>query len=100
MHPNLMRSKLFLVGLVLGVAPLVAANIYGYRRMGLHGGGSCDDCSFSFGFPFPLWVEGGFVGMGRVLWGGLLADVSIAAAAGITLGLALAAVMGARRRLR
>jgi hypothetical protein len=95
-----MRSKLFVVGLILWVVPFVAANIYGYRQMGFHGGGSCADCSFSFGFPFPLWVEGGFVGMARVLWGGFMADVSIAAAAGVTLGLALAAVAGARRRLR
>jgi hypothetical protein len=95
-----MRSKLFLVGLVLGVAPFVAANIYGYRQMGFHGGGSCDDCSFSFGFPFPLWVEGGFVGMARVLWGGFIADLSVAVAVGVALGLALTSVAGARRRLR
>ncbi len=33
-----MRSKLFIVGFVLGVAPFVAANIYAYRQMGFHGG--------------------------------------------------------------
>ena len=95
-----MRAKLFIVGFVLGVAPFVAANIYDYRQMGFHGGGSCDDCSFSFGFPYPLWREGGFVGVELILWGGLLADVAIAVAAGVTLGLALAAVAGACRRLR
>jgi hypothetical protein len=95
-----MRPKLFLVGLVIGVAPFAAANIYDYRRMGSHGGGSCDDCSFSFGVPFPLRLEGGFVGVERILWGGLLADVSIAVAAGVTLGLALAAVASACGRLR
>src|SRR4051812_36730544 len=100
MRLRLMRSKLFLVGLVLGAAPFVAANIYVYRRMGFHGGGSCSDCAFSFGFPFPLWVEGGFVGVARILWGSLLADVLIAVAAGVILGLALAAVARAGRWLR
>lgn len=78
----------------------MAANIYGYRRMGFHGGGRCDDCSFSFGFPFPLWVEGGFVGAAHVMWGGLLADAVVAMGAGLLLGLALMTVAGARRRLR
>jgi hypothetical protein len=95
-----MRTKTFFIGLAVGLAPFAAANIYGYIHMGRPGWAACDDCSASFGFPFALWVEGGFVGVRRVLWGGLLADAAIATGAGVILGLTLAAVSGARRRLR
>ncbi len=94
------RTKLFIVGLVAGLAPFVAANVYGYLSMGRTGLASCNDCSVSFGFPFPLWVAGGFVGVKRVLWGGLLADASVALAAGVLVGLIVAAVSAAGRRLR
>ena len=46
----------------------------------------CDDCFLSFGFPFPLWEEGGFVTIRRVLWSGLVADVYIALSFGLLLG--------------
>lgn len=95
-----MRSKSFLVGLTVGVVPFVVANVYDYLHMGSPGGAACNDCSVSFGFPFPLWVEGGFVSVNRVLWTGLLADLFIAVAAGVILGLILSMIPGARRRLR
>ena len=95
-----MRAKSFIVGLVVGLAPFVAANVYDYLRMGSTGSAACNDCSVSFGFPFPLWVEGGFVSVKRLLWGGLVADVLIAAAAGVILGLVLTTLPAARRRLR
>lgn len=93
-----MRTKLFLAGLAVGLAPFVAANVYGYLSMGSTGSAACNDCSVSFGFPFALWVEGGFVSVKRVLWAGLLADVLIALAAGVILGLVFASVAEARRR--
>ncbi|HEX7316169.1 MAG TPA: hypothetical protein VF297_19840 [Pyrinomonadaceae bacterium] len=95
-----MRIKLFLVGLAIGLTPFVAANVYGYLRMGSTGSAACNDCSVSFGFPFPLWVEGGFVSVKRVLWAGLLADVLIAVVAGVILGMILMTFSQARRRLR
>ena len=95
-----MRTRLFLVGLAVGLAPFAAANAYGYLGMGSTGSAACNDCSVSFGFPFALWVEGGFVSVRRVLWAGLLADVLIALAAGVILGLLFVTAAGARRRLR
>lgn len=95
-----MRAKPFIVGLLVGLAPFVAANLYGYLRMGSPGSAACNDCSVSFGFPFPVWVEGGFVSVKRVLWAGLVADVLVAAAAGVILGLLLATLPAAHRRLR
>jgi hypothetical protein len=94
-----MRYKSFLVGLAVGLVPFVCANVYGYLSMGSPGGAACNDCSVSFGFPFPLWVEGGFVSVKRILWGGLLADLLIAVVVGVTLGLILSTFPGARRRL-
>lgn len=94
-----MRAKLFIVGLAVGLAPFVAANVYGYLSMGSTGSAACNDCSVSFGFPFPVWVEGGFVSVKRVLWGGLLADLLLAVAAAFLLGLVLAMLPAARRRL-
>ena len=85
-----MRSKRFIVGFVAGFALPAAANVYSYLRMGTTGRADCDDCSVSFGFPFPLWVKGGFVGVSDVLWGGLLADALVAVGAGLLLGFVLA----------
>lgn len=95
-----MRSKLFLAGLAVGIVPFVVANVNSYLRMGSTGGAACNDCSVSFGFPFPLWVQGGFVAVTRVLWAGLLADVLIAVSVGVILGLILATVSAARGRGR
>ena len=84
-----MRSKRFIVGFVAGFALLAAANLYSYLRMGVTGRADCPDCSVSFGFPFPLWVRGGFVGVSDVLWRGLLADALVAVGAGLLLGFVL-----------
>jgi hypothetical protein len=84
-----MLSKRFIVGFVTGFGLLAAANVYSYLRMGTIGRADCDDCSVSFGFPLPLWVKGGFVGVSDVLWGGLLADALVAVGAGLVLGFVL-----------
>ncbi|HEX6185154.1 MAG TPA: hypothetical protein VFZ44_14805 [Pyrinomonadaceae bacterium] len=91
-----MRSRRFIVGFVVGSALPAAANLYSYLRMGTTGRADCNDCSVSFGFPFPLWVKGGFVGVSYVLWGGLLADALIAVGAGVALGLLLLMTSKAR----
>jgi hypothetical protein len=96
----IMRYKPLVLGFLVGLVPFVAANIYGYHKLGLAGGGACSDCFFSFGFPFPIWIEGGFVGVAHVLWGGLIADTSIAVGAGVILGLAFWKMSVSRRRLR
>ena len=84
-----MRSKRFIAGFVAGFALPAAANLYSYLRMGTTGRADCNDCSVSFGFPFPLWVKSGFAAVSDVLWGGLLADALIALGAGLVLGLLL-----------
>ena len=84
-----MRSKRFIAGFVVGFALLAAVNLFSYLRMGDTGRADCNDCSVSFGFPFPLWVKGGFVGVSDVLWGGLLADALVAVGAGLVLGFVL-----------
>lgn len=83
-----MRSKRFIVGFVAGFALLAVANLFSYLRMGVTGRAACPDCSVSFGFPFPLWVRGGFVAVSDVLWRGLLADVLVAVGVGLLLGFA------------
>jgi hypothetical protein len=49
-------------------------------------GMTCADCFIQFGFPFWVWEEGGYVGITRVLWAGVIANLSIAVWAGIILG--------------
>jgi hypothetical protein len=71
----------------------IAANYYSYIRMGY---GFCDDCFITFGFPFELWGEGGFVTVRRILWSGLIANVSIAVFASILLGWALNKILSRR----
>ena len=93
-----MRSRRFIVGFVVGFALPAAANLYSYLRMGVTGRADCNDCSVSFGFPFPLWVKGGFVGVSDVLWGGLLADALIAVGAGLALGFVLTLISRAPYR--
>jgi hypothetical protein len=78
-----MRFKEYLIALVAVFAVLIAANYYSYVQMGR---GFCDDCFLHFGWPFPLWEDGGFVTVKRVLWAGVVADVSIAIYVAVFLG--------------
>lgn len=43
------------------------------------------DIARSFGFPFKLYVSGGFIGE-YIVWGGLIADILIAACGSVLLG--------------
>ena len=68
---------------MIALSVFTIANYYSYVRMG---SSFCDDCFISFGFPFRLWEEGGYVGVKRILWSGLIADFYLALSAGILLG--------------
>jgi hypothetical protein len=81
-----MKSKAYLIASVAVFILFIAANYYSSIRMGY---GFCDDCFITFGFPFELWREGGFVGGRTVLWSGLIANISIAVWASILLGWSL-----------
>jgi hypothetical protein len=81
-----MKSKTYLIASLAVFVLFFAANYYSYTRMRY---GFCDDCFITFGFPFELWREGGFVGGRTILWSGLIANVSIAIWASILFGWAL-----------
>jgi hypothetical protein len=78
-----MKSKTYLIPSVAVFILFIAANYYGYLRMG---NDFCDDCFIGFGFPFELYREGGFTHERAILWSGLIANVSIAVWASILLG--------------
>lgn len=49
----------------------------------------CNDCVSGFGFPFPAWEYGGFIGVGRPIWRGLVSDlVLLIAFAGLATAIA------------
>jgi hypothetical protein len=81
-----MRFKTYIVAFGLVAILMSVTNYYSYIRMGRS---MCDDCYFQFGFPFSVWIEGGYVGIRRILWSGLVANVSLAAWAILLLGLGL-----------
>jgi hypothetical protein len=61
-----------------------------------------DDCGWSFGFPFNLYMEGGFISFKEILWLGLIADIFIAITFSFALGLVFRFVWSkiAPRKLR
>lgn len=88
-----MRSKPYLISSLAVFIAFIAANYYSYIRMGY---GFCDDCFITFGFPFEIWGEGGFVTVRTILWSGLIANVAIAISASILLGWALKRILSRR----
>jgi len=76
----------FGIGLIGSLACFGWANFDSYSNMYK---GSCDDCFVHFGFPFYLYETGGFAGPTRLLWGGLIADVTIAIIVSASVGLLL-----------
>jgi hypothetical protein len=52
----------------------VMSNIDAYNNAGA----PCDDCSFTFGFPFPLGRAGGFAGGTHFIISGLFLDSVVA----------------------
>ena len=77
------RLKIYLTAVLIALVLFGIVNYYSFVRMGA---GFCDDCFISFGFPFPLWEEGGFITIRRILWGGLIADFYLALSLGFLLG--------------
>jgi hypothetical protein len=90
-----MRSKAYLIASVAVFILFIAANYCSYIRMGY---GFCDDCFITFGFPFELWREGGFVGGRTILWSGLIANISMAVWASILLGWSLKKMLSRHSR--
>ena len=91
-----MRSKSFALGCAASFALLVVANYHSYTRML---SSTCDDCYISFGFPFRVWVEGGFVGITQIVWSGVVANIAIAICAGLVSGWAVEQLSKPRIRL-
>jgi len=88
-----MRFKAYLIAFIAVFILLIAANYYSYLHVW---GWSCDDCIIRFGFPFDVWEEGGFVSVKRVLWPGVIADLSIAIWIGILIGWASKKLLSVR----
>ena len=77
------RLKIYLTAILIALVFFGIGNYYSFVRMN---SGFCDDCFISFGFPFPLWEEGGFVTIRRILWSGLIADFYLALSVGLLIG--------------
>ncbi len=88
-----MRFKVYLMAFVSVFILLIAANYYRYTHLW---GWSCDDCILRFGFPFDVWEEGGFVTVKRILWAGVIANLSIGVWVSILLGWASSKVLSTR----
>jgi hypothetical protein len=90
-----MKYKIYAVSFLIVLVLFIIANYYSYLQMKY----PCIDCSAEFGFPFRIWVEGGMVGVKRILWEGLLADLLIASCAGMILGWVVDNTFVSRSRL-
>lgn len=77
------RSWVFAIGFALGLLIFVLANVVSYRQM--FRGPDLTDLVQAFGFPFEVYRSGGF-NIARISWGGVVADVLIAACGSILLG--------------
>ncbi len=77
-----MQTKIYAVSFLIVFALFIVANYYSFAQMKY----PCIDCSAEFGFPFRIWIERGIVGVRRILWGGLLADLLIASCISMILG--------------
>jgi hypothetical protein len=69
-----LKRLLFFIGFLLGMTFFVVSNIYAHNNAGA----PCDDCSFTFGFPFPLGRAGGFAGGTHFIISGLFLDSVVA----------------------
>ena len=72
---KMIRAKAFGAGLAIGLLLFISVNYFDYITKNMF---VCDDCMLSFGFPFTLYQEGGFITIKEVLWFGLIADILIA----------------------
>src|SRR5262249_44938908 len=78
--------KAFHLGFLIGLFLLLWANHGSFVHSHVSG---CDDCFAYWGFPFKMYLTGGFAGLTVVLWTGFIANIVIAACAGVCIGLTL-----------
>jgi hypothetical protein len=71
----------FAFGCVVSVTACVYLNWHSY----LNAQCSIYDCYWTCGFPFALYEAGTWVGISRVLWLGLIADIVVALLVGLIL---------------
>jgi hypothetical protein len=48
---------------------------------------NCDDCFLPYGIPFTLYHEGGFAGIRKYVWTGIIGDILVVLAVGLAIGL-------------
>jgi hypothetical protein len=77
------NSKASIIGFFCGVILVIGANLYDDSNMD---GSFCFDCFVSYGFPFRMWGTGGLVGITKIFWLGLIADILIGIIFSIGLG--------------
>jgi hypothetical protein len=89
----IIRRKAFAIGFLGVLLFFVAANVYSYIEMPDEPriADGFEEC----GFPFKLYMYGGFVSMPYILWDGLIVDILIAMVAGISIGLTCKLLFGA-----
>ncbi len=80
-----LQSEAFRLGFVLGIIVCVLLNVYSYLVNQCSP--TIDDCGWTFGFPVPLYLEGGFVSFQEIIWLGLITDIFFAVTASIIVGL-------------
>lgn len=77
------RLKIYLIAVLIAFVLFGIGNYLSFLKMS---SGFCDDCMMSFGFPLPIWEEGGFITITRLLWSGLIADIYLALSVGLLMG--------------
>jgi hypothetical protein len=90
---NLSRRYAFAVGFICTLLLFVVANIYSFHET------SIADGFDTLGFPFDLWIQGGYASIRRILWRGLAADALIAINTGVNVGFLLSRLLGRKRKL-
>lgn len=79
-----MRLRVLTIGFTTGLLFFFLVNLVSYGRMLRQP--VLTDATVEFGFPYKLYMSGGFTGEG-ILWGGLIGDVFIAVCGSVVLGL-------------
>ena len=77
------QKIVFGAGCAVGVLICVGLNWLSYVS------NNCDytiDCGWTSGFPLDMYLVGGWVGVRRILWLGLFADILFAVVVGFLLG--------------
>src|SRR5437763_483432 len=88
-----LRHNAFVVGFIGTLLLFIVANAYSFHAT------TIDDGFDTLGFPFDLWIAGGFQGIRHVLWRGLAADALLALNTGVNVGFLLSWLLGKERKL-